>query len=612
MSHFPDTPSDKRIKECIKEEKNFSVIAGAGSGKTTSLIKALDFVRITKGDILRKNGQRVVCITYTNRAVDVILKRLNSDELFLVSTIHSFLWSEINPFKDDIKSAMKDFLLPKRIEKTESKAQGGSKVALAARERFEELQKSLDNIDSVTQFKYDDSSSRNYDTGQLDHDDIIDLSGYMIKEILVLRKILGQKYPFIFIDEAQDTFEVIVEALNKITDNEGLPIVGYFGDPMQQIYDDGVGDFNQDNNLEKIPKEENYRCPSEVIKLLNSFRKDIKQKQAGQKKQKGSVKIILVKAEEPKEKRNTYTPEQLEKAFKQFDRALDKLGWKDDNEVKRLFLSRQMIANRLGFPELNKLFRGKYSSENSKNRYDSGEHYLLKPFLKTLVPIIMYDKLKDYKEVFQILKSTSPLLHPKKVSSKKTIREVRQKVTQSMEGLTKAWKDKTLKEIIELSKKFKLIEIPEKLSEELKRPERKEEYKEEEHGKDKGDWLADRFFKMKTSELKSYIDFINDKTPFSTQHGVKGEEYDKVLVFYDDKEANWNKFSFAKLLTPQSVGKESTEKQKKRSTKLAYVSFSRSKKDLAIILFTPKVEIARQELINQGYFSEDQIENLDE
>ena len=271
-----------------------------------------------------------------------------------------------------------------------------------------------------------------------------------------------------------------------------------------------------------------------------------------------------------------------------------------------------MIANRLGFPELNKLFRGKYSSENSKNRYDSGEHYLLKPFLKTLLPVMTSYELKDFKEMFQILKSTSPLLHPKKTSAKKTIREVRQKVTQSMEGLTKAWKDKTFKEIIELSKKFKLIEIPEKLSEELKRPERKEEYKEEEHGEDKGDWLADRFFKMKTSELKSYFDFVNNETPFSTQHGVKGEEYDKVLVFYDDIEAGWNKFSFAKLLTPQSAGKEPTEGQKKRSTKLAYVSFSRAKKDLAIILFTPNVKIARQELITQGYFSDNQIENLNE
>ena len=179
----------------------------------------------------------------------------------------------------------------------------------------------------------------------------------------------------------QDTFEVIVEALNRIAGNKGLPIVGYFGDPMQQIYDTGVGDFSRDENLEDISKVENYRCSTEVIKLLNSFRTDIKQKQAGQ-----------------------------------------------DN----------------------------------------------------------------------------------------------------------------------------------------------------------------------------------------TQHGVKGEEYDKVLVFYDDIEANWSKFSFAKLLTPQSAGKEPTEKQKKRSTKLAYVSFSRAKKDLAIILFTPNVETARKELIKQGYFSEDQIENLDE
>ena len=288
MNRFPDTPSDESIKKCIQEEKNFSVIAGAGSGKTTSLIKALDFVRSTKGDILRKNGQRVVCITYTNRAVDVILKRLNSDKLFLVSTIHSFLWSEINPFKDDIKRAITDFLLPERIKEKKSKTNRNSKDVLATIKRLEELKKSLDNnIDFIEKFEYNDSSSRNYDTGQLDHEDIIDLSGYMIEKIPVLRKILGQKYPFIFIDEAQDTFKVIFEALNIIVDNEGLPIVGYFGDPMQQIYDTGMGDFNKLKKSITISKEENYRCSTEVIKLLNSFRKDLTQKQAGQKNQKG-------------------------------------------------------------------------------------------------------------------------------------------------------------------------------------------------------------------------------------------------------------------------------------------------------------------------------------
>ena len=59
------TEADAKISECIDNEVSFSVIAGAGSGKTTSLVEALKRIRVKRGETLRKNGQRVVCVTYT-------------------------------------------------------------------------------------------------------------------------------------------------------------------------------------------------------------------------------------------------------------------------------------------------------------------------------------------------------------------------------------------------------------------------------------------------------------------------------------------------------------------------------------------------------------------
>ena len=122
--NVPDTYSDKRIKVCLCKNRSFSVIAGAGSGKTTSLIKALDFVRSINGDSLRKMTQRVACITFTNRAVDIIKSRLNSDDLFLITTLHSFLWAEIKPFNSDIRSLLKSDLIPARIEKKKEDSSG--------------------------------------------------------------------------------------------------------------------------------------------------------------------------------------------------------------------------------------------------------------------------------------------------------------------------------------------------------------------------------------------------------------------------------------------------------------------------------------------------------
>ena len=65
------TEADRKIAECIENGQSFSVVAGAGSGKTTSLVQALKHIKAKRAKEMRKNGQRIVCITYTNRAVDV-------------------------------------------------------------------------------------------------------------------------------------------------------------------------------------------------------------------------------------------------------------------------------------------------------------------------------------------------------------------------------------------------------------------------------------------------------------------------------------------------------------------------------------------------------------
>ena len=76
------TQADTQISVCLEKPQSFAVVAGAGSGKTTSLVEALKQIRERRGKELRQAGQRIVCITYTNRAVDVISLRLKFDDLF--------------------------------------------------------------------------------------------------------------------------------------------------------------------------------------------------------------------------------------------------------------------------------------------------------------------------------------------------------------------------------------------------------------------------------------------------------------------------------------------------------------------------------------------------
>lgn len=608
MKSHEDTQADLEIKSCIDRKKSFTVIAGAGSGKTGSLVKALSYVRYKHGKILRAAGQQVACITYTNAAVDIIKQRTDLDELYAVSTIHSFLWGLVSSYQKDIRVTLKEELIPLRISKKKEEDKGGSsKTAIRAREKVAVLSADLENISKVDHFIYDDRGSRNYSAGRLDHDDIIDLVSMMIFRFPMLRNIISQKHPYIFIDEAQDTFCNVLNAFNLISQEAGFPILGYFGDPMQQIYDDNrAGEFKGPEGAITITKVENYRCSTEVINLLNVIRRTLQQV-PGVKNVTGSVEIRLIKTDAGAGLRNTYTDDQLSMVLKKYDEALSYFKWSEKDGVKLLFLTRQMIARRIGFSSLNRLFTGEYASKNAEDSFKEGRYFVLQPFMDVLVPLVEAHAKSDQIAILQILRENSPLLDPEGNNKSRTIKDIASLATLAIEAIVGIWKTSSIKEILLRAKADGLINISERLAEQLSRSPRTEIYDEDIFEKEKSDWLIDELMKSKTNELLSYRNFILELTPYNTQHGVKGDEFEKVLVVFDDTEANWSKFSFARLFTPKTAGKDPSDGQKQKSMNLAYVCFSRAIRDLRIILFTTDPSKAQSEIIDQNLFKKTQI-----
>ena len=603
------TKADTEIKECIDENRSFSVISGAGSGKTQSLLTALSYIRDSKAAELRKKDQKILCITYTNRAVGVIFSRLNFDEIFYVSTLHSFLWTIINRFSTDIRKTLIDHHVPAQIAKKQEDDNGGSsKKAIDARKKIASLQEDIKSLQEVSDFSYSDNSTfSNYSEGQLSHDDIIAIAGHLITNNAILQKIMAQKYPYVFVDEAQDTFPEIVTAINTLCSGSNLPMVGYFGDPVQQIYDKRAGDFSGPEGFKLIKKEENFRCSKAVVNLLNAFRTDIQQVSAGEaSKLEGSVEIRLVAAEQPEGPRNRYTNEQIERVSAKFNDILKIWGLHENEETKYLFLVRQMIAKRLGFETLQKLFTGLYASTRAQEDYESGEHFLLKPFIKVISPLLVAHRTNSQKEVLDILRNSSPTFNPKGKNANKSLRKMRDLAKSLIEELSEKWSSNTLQEILLFCQENEIIGVTERLSRHLERSPRDEDYNKDLHEIDKEDWLVDEFFKMSTDEIEPYAEFINEHTPYSTQHGVKGEEYKNVVVVYDDIEAAWNLYSFTKMLVPEIAGSP-TEGQLDRSIRLAYVSFSRAVENLRILLFTANPEGTKNILIEKSLFHEDQV-----
>lgn len=610
MTDLNPTVADKIIASCIDEEQSFSVIAGAGSGKTTSLIEALKKIREKHGPILRKNGQKVICITYTNRAVRVISSRLKFDELYYVTTLHGFLWAEVSRFQTALREGLIKSIIPAHIEKAQKDDNGGnSKKAQKAREKVQRLEYELQKLEKDNPLvKYEETIVSDYSKCILNHDDVIDISSYIISNKVLLQKGLGFKYPYIFVDEAQDTFPQVMNALNMVCSRGGLPIVGYFGDPMQQIYDQRAGEFYGPDGAKKIKKKENFRCSVAVINLLNKFRTDVQQIPAGENAQiEGSVEITVARAPNPEGPRRTYTQEQLTIVSEIYNNAIEKWEWNNIEHVKNLFLARQMIARRLKFIDLHRLFTGEYSSSRSQSDYEDGSHYLLKPFIDGIYLLIHSAEKGDVRRIIEVLHARSPAFRNEGTNKGKSLKFMLDKAMQHVSKLRELWCDRNVKDILEYCKDNEVISISEKLSAQLNRDEREEFIPgNEDHQKDKGDWLADAFFRMSCEEIGNYIGFLDEKSPYSTQHGSKGEEYKNVIVVIDDVEASWNSYSFGKVLTPETAG-EPTPRQDELTRRLAYVCFSRAEVDLRILFFSQKPEEAGRELVNSGLFLQEQI-----
>jgi DNA helicase-2/ATP-dependent DNA helicase PcrA len=108
---------DQKIIETLRSGKSFRVEAGAGSGKTYSLNKVIEWLQDNRWNEFKIKKQRGICITYTNVAVDVIASRLKPNSFIEPSTIHSFAWSAMKQYQSTlVKLVGENNLLPEDVD----------------------------------------------------------------------------------------------------------------------------------------------------------------------------------------------------------------------------------------------------------------------------------------------------------------------------------------------------------------------------------------------------------------------------------------------------------------------------------------------------------------
>ncbi|MFD8967847.1 UvrD-helicase domain-containing protein [Streptomyces sp. NPDC059568] len=510
----------------LNQSRSFLVEAGAGSGKTYTLVHALRHLLATRRKELEREGRRIACITYTNVAKRQIHERIANDPLVYVGTIHEFLWSVIRGFQKQLR----DEILPynETLRTPEDLANWSTDIDIVYSDR-----------------------GRRLSEGQISHDDVLALSYRLISTYPKLVRIIADRYPVIFVDEYQDTspqtIELLLDHLAGV--RQERCVVGLFGDSMQKIYRHGVGSVEH-KKLTRITKHENYRCSEPIVALLNKIRPELPQEALAEQRE-GEVHLFL----------NAGIPAGHAR-LDSVRATIDAKGWLAQ-DTKYLMLTHRGIAGTLDYANV----LGLYTKLSSHGRDDLLEG--TDPFAQYMLQIEeLCDsyRRKDYAEISRLLGSGAMAVtqHSRKAE-----------ITRAVRKLLDLRKSGTIGDVLDLVHDSGLLRKPGK----VRSIERMFSATDLDERAQKKVDFAQGLRAVSYREAIAYVQFRNELTPFATQHGVKGDEFENVVVVIDD--AAWTQYHMGKMLAGTDQ-----EQRTQRSRNLFYVCCSRAKRRLAVVFVT--------------------------
>lgn len=591
----------------VNSKKEFFLFAGAGSGKTHSLVRLLKKIRDSIGKDLLVQGKNVAVITFTNAATDEIVNRLDYSLVFHISTIHSFVWDAIKYYQADIKHLYCQYIqedIQKLYEKQEKAKSKTTKTYQSNAEKIEHLKEKLGKAKTIEKFVYNPNGS-NAEYNALNHAEVIKISAQMIMDNIMLQRIIAQRYPILLIDESQDTKKELVDAFFKIQENfSDIFTLGLLGDQKQRIYTDG-----KENMVNIIPSEweqpvkrMNYRCAKRIVKLANTIGKDLDiyaEQNPKEDAADGLVRLFIV------QQQNEIDKDDIEQTIMDImcNQTHDAKWSGADADVKTLTLEHMMAARRLGFAQ----FFGPLSKvDKYQMAFLQGKVSELDFFTKEVLPIA--DSINgDGRNALEILKAYSPLLSKQNTEKPYELylrcRDDSQKVANIVNG------NHSIRDVVKVVCSSQLLPVPEVLRQAsiLSTTDVNDEWEE-----DLQAWVM--VMDLPINMVRGYDDYVNQRTRFDTHQGVKGLEFDRVMVIIDDSEAKGFMFSYDKLFGV----KELTEIEKKhieageessvdRTQRLFYVTCTRAKESLAIVMYTSDSEKVKNQAISKGWFSEQEI-----
>lgn len=605
-----DAHVDDEIAACLNlaDPKSFFLFAGAGSGKTSSLVTALKHVQKNLSEQLRAKGQRVGVITFTNAASDEIKRRLLFDPLIDVRTIHSFAWSLIEGLNQDIREWLKVDLTSdiERLKAEEAKGRKGTKASATRLSKIESKTKRLQNLPNVKTFTYSPTGD-NRGRDALNHSEVLALTADFLKGKPAMQGILSGRYPILLIDESQDTNKHLIDALFEVQAKlKGKFVLGLLGDMMQRIYNDG-----KDGLGEGLPpdwatpgKKLNYRCPKRIVTLINKVRSttDKQEQKPREDAVEGSVRLFVL-ASDLNEK-----PSAEQAIARQMAKITGDDKWNEPKSIKTLTLEHRMAASRLGFLEA---FSPLYDHDSWRTSFLEGSLPVLRFFSEQVVPLVKARLANDRFALARLAKSFSPLLSPAALRQAKDTKQHLQNVNAAIDSLVTLWKDGEDPSLLQVLRRVfdgNLLEIPAVLQASAsgaiaKAAASSSDADEEEDRQTERDLSVQAFLTAPFSQIELMAEYLSGNARFDTHQGVKGLEFERVMVIMDDSEARGFQFKYEDLFGGKATGDKSVE----NTRRLFYVTVSRAKESLALVAYSASPERVRQFVLKEGWFALDEI-----
>lgn len=529
-----------RVNACLDAGRSFRLEAGAGAGKTYSLVAALRRLIAENGTKLLQAGQKVACITFTEVARDEIRQEIEEHPAILVDTIHAFSWAFLAQFQKALRGLVAD--LAERQEKIEAGGGIGNKPVEYNFGFF-----------GVEENKI-----------TLSHEDIPSFMAKLLSQ-QKFRALLKQQFPVIFIDEYQDTDKKFMTAILEhfLQTSEG-PLIGLFGDHWQTIY---RGEYELvEFPVEGIDKGANFRSVPAIVNVLNKLRPELEQAVYDPDAE-GEARFFHTNAHRGERtntahSKNDMLPDASRAMREALIQRLTSEGW-DFSKTKILMLTHNALAAEQGYPSITSIYE-------RNEAFAKKEDATIKFFAEVLEP--MYAAYADgkYGDMFRLFGSTPAIRsHANK-----------QEWRGSMEALNDLRLNSTIGAVIDHLRETRRPQLPDRVMR-----------REEEFAALGGAPIPDestgllRHSKLRQvpyAELIQLVKFVEGYTPFATQHSVKGAEFENVLVVLG---GGWNHYNWPQLLEllhTRAVNAKNT-KGYHRARNLFYVSISRPMKRLAVL-----------------------------